>query len=193
MGQQTIPVYYAPPLPRSNGLGIAGFIVSLLGLLSCGLLAPVGLLLSFIALFKRPRGFAVAGFIIGLIGCIWGIIALVLGFFGLVLGAAGIAKAAPYIQTEIRMAHVADVVASHKNADGTIPTDLAAIPELSSRDRKDTWGRPLHIVAKSAGEFEVISDGPDRIAGTSDDLTSSTWTEADRPRVKKRHRRMNVD
>lgn len=36
--------------PQSNGLGAAGFIVSLVGFPTCGLLSPIGLLLSFLAL-----------------------------------------------------------------------------------------------------------------------------------------------
>ena len=39
--------------PPTNGLGTAGFVVSLAGLLcTAGFLSPVGLLLSFFALFK---------------------------------------------------------------------------------------------------------------------------------------------
>ena len=58
--QQTVVVQQAP----SNNLGLAGFITSLVSLLSCGLLSPISLILSFIGLFKRPRGFAIAGTII---------------------------------------------------------------------------------------------------------------------------------
>ena len=49
----------------SNGLGVAGFVTSLVSLLFlCGFLSPVSLLMSVIALFKKPRGFAIAGTII---------------------------------------------------------------------------------------------------------------------------------
>src|SRR5688572_12689736 len=73
------------PAP-SNGMGMAGFIVSLIGLLTCGLLAPIGLLLSLLGLLKRPRGFALAGLIISVIGTVllvavgWG---MVKGWMGL--------------------------------------------------------------------------------------------------------------
>lgn len=76
---QNAPLGYAPP-PPSNGLGTAGFIVSLVGLFTGGILSPLGLLLSFIALFRRPRGMATAGFIIGMIGSIF--LAAWLAFFG---------------------------------------------------------------------------------------------------------------
>ena len=58
---------------KSNGLGIAGFITSLLGLLlSCvpilgWILWLVGVLLSLIGVFKSPRGLAITGLILSLI------------------------------------------------------------------------------------------------------------------------------
>src|SRR3954447_25698103 len=65
---QPAPVNYtvvnAPP---TNGLGLAGSITSLVGIVTCGVLSPVGLLLSLIGLLKSPRGFAVAGTVLGLI------------------------------------------------------------------------------------------------------------------------------
>lgn len=68
-----------------SSLGVAGFILSLLGLVTCGLLAVPGVFLSFIGLFQRgPKGFAIAGFIIGLpsmllITCISTFISLCIG------------------------------------------------------------------------------------------------------------------
>lgn len=69
---------YAPPPPKkSNALGLTGFILSLLSPCTCGLLAPIALLLSIIGLFKEPRGLATAGTVISLLvvlGCggMWG-------------------------------------------------------------------------------------------------------------------------
>lgn len=61
---------------KSNGLGTAGFIFSLLGLIFSWV--PVGgwiiwvfgFLFSFIGLFKSPRGMAITGFILSLIDLI---------------------------------------------------------------------------------------------------------------------------
>ncbi len=190
--QQPPPLYVAQPAP-SNGLGIAGFIVSLVGLLSCGLLSPIGLLLSLIAVFKHPRGFAISGLILGFIGCAWAIVALFAIGLATIGAAIGIGTIAPFVQTEIRMAHVAEVVASHKNPDGSFPTDLSTLSELSSDDKTDTWGNPLRVVPRNATEFDIVSDGPDRVTGTSDDLKSSTFSDGDRPHVKKRKRHSQVD
>jgi len=48
----------------SNALGMAGFITSIIAFLTCGLLAPISLFLSLIGLCFRPRGYAMAGFLI---------------------------------------------------------------------------------------------------------------------------------
>lgn len=58
---------------KSNGLGTAGFITSLLGLLLSWvpvlgwILWMVGALLSLIGVFKSPRGLAITGLILSLI------------------------------------------------------------------------------------------------------------------------------
>ncbi len=79
--QQPIYVQVTPAPSRSNGCGTAGFVLALVGLLatllSGGLVlltSPIllviwalGLLLSFIGIFKAPRGLAVAGLILSLL------------------------------------------------------------------------------------------------------------------------------
>ena len=73
------------PEKRSNGLGTAGFVLSLIALffgwipLLGWLLWFLGILFSFIAVFKAPRGLAIAGLIISLLG----IILLLTVFIGL--------------------------------------------------------------------------------------------------------------
>ncbi len=87
--QYTQQIYYERP--RSNGLGMAGFILSLCALIFCWvpvldiILWVLGLVFSLIGIFKAPRGFAVAGLIISLLV----IITAIIGF--LIFGAALIA------------------------------------------------------------------------------------------------------
>lgn len=72
--QQTI--YVNTPEHRSNGLGIAGLILAIFGLflgwvpVLGWILWTLGVILSFIGVFKAPRGTAIAGFIISFIGLI---------------------------------------------------------------------------------------------------------------------------
>ena len=49
----------------TNGWGLAGFIVSLVSICTCGVIAPIGLILSIVGLFRDPKGLAIAGTIIG--------------------------------------------------------------------------------------------------------------------------------
>lgn len=75
---------------RSNGLGTAGFVISLVGFLTCGLICPLGMLISFFGMFSRPRGTAIAGFVFGVIGSAW----LWLVGLGLIATATGVGAAA---------------------------------------------------------------------------------------------------
>lgn len=77
-------------VPATNGLGTAGFICSLLGIVTCGLLSPIGLLFSVLGIFRAPRGMAFAGGVLGAIGSVW--LALVGGT--LILGIIGAGEAA---------------------------------------------------------------------------------------------------
>jgi hypothetical protein len=78
---------------KSNGIGIAGFVLALIALflgwvpVLGWILWFLGLILSFIGVFKLPRGLAIAGLVISLIGVI-----LILTVFGALLGAAGVAS-----------------------------------------------------------------------------------------------------
>lgn len=58
------------PPPKENGLGIAGFIVSAIGIITCGVPSIFGVILSAIGLGKEPKGMAIAGLILGLIGLV---------------------------------------------------------------------------------------------------------------------------
>jgi len=67
---QQYPGYVPVPQPDTNVLGLVGFIVSIVSLMfTCGLLSPIGLILSLIGTFKAPRGLAIAGTVLGVLGC----------------------------------------------------------------------------------------------------------------------------
>lgn len=73
--QQTVIIQQAPS-QGSNGLGTAGFILALLALIFCWvpvldwILWILGLVLSFCGVFNAPKGLAIAGLVISLIGLI---------------------------------------------------------------------------------------------------------------------------
>jgi len=67
---------------QTNGLGVAGFVLSLVGLISCGLISPLAWILSAFGCLKQPRGLAIAGLIIATVGSLW------IAFGGLAIGAA---------------------------------------------------------------------------------------------------------
>ena len=77
---------------KSNGIGIAGFVFALVAVflgwvpILNWVLWAIGALLSIIGLFKKPRGFAVAGFVISFISVI-----LLIVLFGALAGTAGLA------------------------------------------------------------------------------------------------------
>jgi hypothetical protein len=163
-----------------NGLGLAGFIVSLLALIySAGMLSPVGLVLSFFALFRRPRGFAIAGFVLGLIGSAWIVAVLLLGLVVVGAAAAGVAAASGAIHdsaqvdaTRDAMNSVCHAIVSFENETGKQAYDLGLLePRFLSGPVNDAWGRPVHLVITGDHQYLVSSDGPDGVQGTPDDLS----------------------
>lgn len=77
--QYTQQVYYQQP--KSNGLGMAGFVLAICALVFCWvpvvdiLLWALGLIFSFIGIFKAPRGFAIAGLVISLLFVVTAVVA----------------------------------------------------------------------------------------------------------------------
>ena len=68
---------------KSNGLGTAGFVLALLGVILCWIpilnwiLWLLGLIFSFIGVFKKPKGLAITGLVLSFISII--VIIAVLG------------------------------------------------------------------------------------------------------------------
>jgi len=115
--------------PNENGLGLASFIVSILGLISVGILSPVGAVMGLIAIRREPRGFAIAGLVIGLVGSIWICLvsALFLAFFGVMgVGLASMVMSLVYTQIEQglnTLTNASGVIAQWQlTHDGQLPT-----------------------------------------------------------------------
>ncbi len=161
------PQVYVQPGP-SNGLGVAGFVTSLIGLMSCGILSPIALLISFIALFKRPRGFAVAGTIISVIGSI----ALVLVGASFVLAMIGVKKGAEALGAQLTTMSAArdasTLIEEHRKANENYPA--AEIGNQLIAGKLDGWNTQL-VYEPGATSYQIRSAGPDTILNTQDDIT----------------------
>lgn len=143
--------------PQSNPLAIVGFVLAF-----C--IPPIGLLLSFIAVFKAPRAFAIAGVIIGLIGtAILAIVAVGFSMFG------------PYIADSIEFVMETEQIsqASAKYStthNGASPPDMAAL-QLPTDVTMDPWGQAYTLTPTDGGGWTLQSAGVDGSWGTADDIT----------------------
>jgi hypothetical protein len=147
-----------------NVLGIVGFVLAF-----C--LSPLGLLVSLIALASRPRGFAIAGVIVGLIGSsIW-------AFFG--VAAVGAARSGVF-QTfaEFQGARLKlDEYAQQNN--GAAAPSLAAAG-LSGDELIDHWGTPYgYEVGADGKSWTFTVAGADKTPGTADDLVLTSASSPD--------------
>ena len=168
------------PAPETNGLGLAGFIVSLVGLCSGGLLSPIGLILSLIALGRCPRGFAIAGVVIGALGSCGILISLLVLPFVLVgmLAAGGALYAIEAFVSEEKfaaweLAIVASDIEQYEETNGALPSSLDDLGEPGYEGaRDDPWDQPYVFEAApdTPEGFRVFSIGPDGLPGTPDDI-----------------------
>ena len=167
------PPYRHPVVQPSatNGLGIAGFIVSLVGLVAtCGVLCPLGLLLSLFGLLKRPRGLAIAGTIIGLIGT-----AFIALFVGYVATAAvrethAAEREAKTAVTVAALAEAEQIIEMHRIDTGKLPGGIEGNKLLV--DLSDGWGGSIRYDLEDDHTYLVRSPGEDGEFDTPDDITS---------------------
>ncbi|MEQ8764309.1 MAG: type II secretion system protein GspG [Planctomycetota bacterium] len=170
-----------------NGLAIAGFVLSLLGVFSAGILCPIGLIISLVALGKPgQRGLAIAGAIIGGLGTLfWLLIILLFGVAILAfLGFAFLAVSGPE-KSEI----TADFLAITYHAKrfeqdhGYLPAQLSDL-DLPQNRRLDPWGHEYHLSVVPGTDlgFEILSAGPDGDVSTDDDVRftrlGDLWSDA---------------
>ncbi len=150
--------------PESNTLGLIGFILSL----TC-LLSPIGLLLSFFALFKRPRGFAIAGTIIGLLLSVV-VIGGAYGFYWAAnAGRGAMAIGMITVQSEV----LDEQIRRYTQEAGNPPSSLDDVA-LPGAAKVDPWGTDYRFVPASSpnGVYSIRSAGPDGQFDTSDDIAN---------------------
>jgi hypothetical protein len=171
------------PMRESNGLGVAGFFIALIGLfIPTGIVALLGLLISVAALARPPRGFAAMGVVIGLFGTVlWLVITSLVVVGGLAAGVVAIlVAAAMFIMTQPEiievtsdMFNVTISAVEYEEEHGNLPGDITALG-LGVTTLTDPWGNPYRYrLADHDPGFDVISNGADGQADTHDDLALS--------------------
>ncbi|MGY8767367.1 MAG: hypothetical protein ACKVH8_02890 [Pirellulales bacterium] len=153
----------------SNSLGLVGFFVSLFGLIfTCGLLSPLGLLLSIWAAMYSPKGTAVAGIVIGSIGTL--LLAFCVGTFAMAANKAHYySHEVPMQQATYDQLHEAIVtIKQHEVEQGQLPDGIAG--NRLVLEMHDAWDQSVRFELEDNGNYAVRSGGPDQTFDTEDDL-----------------------
>lgn len=177
----------AIPIRETNGLGMVGFVVSLLGLaVPTGAVSLLGLLISLVALSRAPRGFASAGVFVGLLGAAFWLIVLVLalavGMLAALVGAVVFAGVFMLTQPEVievttDMANLALGIQYYERQEKAMPEALDDLG-LGVATLTDPWGnRYRYVLASADAGFDVWSSGQDGEFETDDDLALSRLPE----------------
>lgn len=174
---------YEPTHREGNTLGTIGFVLSLVGLIGCCiqpavLVSLAGLIFSIMGLNRRPRGLAIAGTVLGVLGLL-GVVAIflmigvaVLAFIPLLIAVA--AMAGPEIETAVEEAILHQKVAQYIDQTGSMPVDITQIPDIDEKLRTDPWGTAyrLDVIDPGTEAFLIRSAGEDKVFDTEDDVTS---------------------
>jgi len=164
------PLYIGFDKPRRvNALGIAGFVLSILGVLTFGLLSPIGLLFSLLGMVRSPRGFAATGTLLGLLGT---------SFWALLIYAVVHADHSRVMQAELtrgRQATVQQIDEVNKQINEFIMQNGGELPDEIEGNRlavqnQDAWGQELQYQPTKQG-FIILSAGPDKKFQTRDDVS----------------------
>ncbi len=178
----------ASPIRETNGLGVVGFVVSLLGLVvPTGVVSLLGLLISLVALSRAPRGFASAGVFFGLLGAafwlIFLVLALAVGMLAALVGAVVFAGIFMLTQPEVievttDMANLALGIQYYEQQEKAMPENLDDLG-LGVATLTDPWGNRYRYVLAANTEpgFDVWSSGQDGEFETDDDLALSRLPE----------------
>ena len=154
---------------QSNGLGIAGFVISLISLLCLGGLAsPLSLIMCAFGMRKEPKGLAIAGLILSIIGTLFAIPIFLFGFLGVILGALGIGVAIQVEAAQSEMSEIAQAIRAVEISEGSTPASLGEL-DLDVGLTTDPWGNAYVYETTETG-WRLSSWGFDEVAGTTDDV-----------------------
>lgn len=163
-----------PPKPPTNGWGTAGFIFSIFGIFTGGLLSPVALLMCMLGLRKKPRSFAMIGFLLSLLGSAF------------LASVVAIPVIAAHRHHEHRMQRD-QIEMTYRSVQAVVSTIEAQAQLAGERldgfsgnaitiQHKDAWETDLRFDEGEEG-FAVRSAGPDRHFDTQDDVAvEAQWS-----------------
>jgi len=153
----------------TNVLGAWGFGISLFGLLmTFGLLCPLGLMLSFLGLFAKKRGIAIAGTIIGGIGT--SIVAVGIGSIAMAASAVHHYQVeVPKIeQTRAVLDQACVEIESYRQENNKLPEGIEGNKLVLKFE--DAYGNAVRYEPEEDGKFAIRSAGTDGQFDTRDDL-----------------------
>ena len=164
-----------PTQTGSNRLGVAGLIISIVGVCLCGfwLLTIPGLILSLIGLRKEPRTAAIAGSVLGGVGIMefLFIAPLMLGLLLPALSRAQMKAKEIHTNATIHLIEVASE--TYKIDNGKYPTSFAELEQshiIVPDDTKDAWNHEMKFEGGGNTKPVITSAGVDGEFGTEDDL-----------------------
>lgn len=155
--------------PSGNTAGLIGFVLSLL---SCGgCLAPVAMIVCAIAVFKKPRGLAVAGLIIAIIQLTVGLAVGSFFYQNRELIQNG-------MESSINLASLAEI-ASAIDAEAALKGRALTLEEGTKmvQNKLDYYQVPVRFEIVDGDDFIIRSAGPDKVFDTADDLNHETDLE----------------
>lgn len=158
-------------VPQTNSAGFWGFILSLLGVTCCvgTCISPIGMIVSLIGLGRQPRGFAIAGTVLGVIGTFGGVV-----FWS--SGGAALSRVARNIglmelPTIVTMWEAEKLVLEAYDENGSLPATLDDAASFGIA-YSDQWGNDLVYRVNEDGDgFQFHSAGADGAWGTGDEVS----------------------
>lgn len=165
---------------QTNGMGVASFVFSILAFVALPVVGSiVGLVLGIIAMRREPKGLAIAGTVLSVVGLL--IACAVLAAFAMMFGffaslAQGFSTQSSVAVTIGSQQWAATGAAQHLAATGDWPSDIEFLNGGAAVF--DAWGTPmvLKVVAEGDGpdaptRASIESAGPDGVFDTEDDLS----------------------
>jgi hypothetical protein len=168
-------VLYIDNPPPPNYMGTTGLVFSILGLVTCGALSPIGLLLSVIGLTGKRRGGSIAGIVLSLLGL-------------------AIPGALLFSEIAEHHAHHRDMVVQQARAtlesarvkiderrteEKALPDGVAGNRLLLKAGFRDPWnGEIRYELHDDDRSYSLRSSGPDTRFDTPDDVSISIGADA---------------